>query len=118
MKNNKHIVPVALGASMLMVIIAATISMPKTPTAANSGDKATPIILASAHSPEQSNAVAAVAAQPKSIPVPCPIWMIGQITGYAGTNSQSTDSAKPGPKIVPGGLWFMQKLGEAYRKTL
>ena len=130
MKLNKHIFTVTFGAVLFlaMVIVVSFISVPKASVTANAGavnsgssvEKATPLILASAHSPAAPRTKTAVAeaALPQSIPVPCPIWFLGQLTGYSRTTIQTSDGAKPNPKLVPGGIWFMQKFSEAAAKSL
>lgn len=130
MKLNKHIFAISLGAAMFvaMVINVSILSVPKASVAASTGavnsggsvEKAAPIILASAHSlaDPQPYMVAAKAALPQSIPVPCPIWILGQLTGYSKTTVQTADGARPNPELVPGGIWFMQKFSQAAAKTL
>ena len=122
MKLKKHVFAISLGAAMLavMVLVVSMMSGSKVPLTANSGGTAIPIILASAHSigAPQSNMAATGAAQPSSIPVPCPVWILSKITGYGQTANQTTDGAAPGPKLVPGGIWLMQKFSDAARKAL
>ncbi|MHA1165011.1 MAG: hypothetical protein ACTSP0_05435 [Alphaproteobacteria bacterium] len=130
MKLNKNIFAITLGAALFvaMVGIVSMISVPAASIVASSSainsagsvEKATPIILASAHSlaAPRTNMAAGEAALPQSIPVPCPIWILGQLTGYSKTTVKTANGATPNPKLVPGGIWLMQKFSEAAAKTL
>jgi len=142
MKHNNHIFAISLGAASIaaMIFVVSMISLPKasettiagavnTASAVNTSsavetvrsiEKAAPIILASAHSTAapQTILAAAKSALPQSIPVPCPIWILGQLTGYSKTTTKTADGAKLNPKLVPGGIWFMQKFSEAVAKSL
>ena len=136
MKHNNHIFTISLGAASFaaMIFVVSMISVPKASETAIAGavntvssvetvrtvEKAAPIILAPAHSAAapQTILAAAKSALPQSIPVPCPIWILGQLTGYSKTTIQTADGVKPNPKLVPGGIWFMQKFSEAVSKSL
>ena len=122
MKLNKNVLAISLGTAMLMamVIIVSMISVPKAPPVVNTADKAPSLILAAAHSlaAPQTNVAAAGATKPLSIPVPCPIWILGQIAGIGTTANQSADGAPPSVEMVPGGIWFMQKFSEVVRKAI
>lgn len=116
MKLNKHIFSISLGTALFVAMVASSSAV----NSAGSVKEAAPVILASAHSvaAPRANKIAAGIALPQSIPVPCPIWILGQITGYSKTTMKTADGATPNPKLVPGGIWFMQKFSEAAAKTL
>lgn len=130
MKLNKKIFAISSGAALFVGIVAAVsmTSLPNAPevastSAANMGgsvEKATPLILASAQSMAgpRANMAAGEAALPQSIPVPCPIWILGQLSGYSKMTIQTADGATPNPKLVPGGIWFMQKFSAVAAKAL
>ncbi len=130
MKLNKQFYTIAFGAALFagMVGVVAMTSPPEAPEIASANaaganvpvEKSTPIILASAHTMADPRASLAniKAALPQSIPVPCPIWILGQLTGYSKTTVQTADGSTPNPKLVPGGIWLMQKFTEAVSKTL
>ncbi len=116
MKLNKSIFARSPGSAtlMAMVMVVSMISLPGAPYAASPADKAAPAIPASA----QPHVTDAGAKQPLSIPVPCPIWLLGQIAGYGKTETRSAEGAKPSVEMVPGGIWLMQKFSEAVRKAI
>ncbi len=122
MKILKHKFAIMIGVALLMpmAIVVSMTSAPKAPTVAISDDKATPIILASAHSLVRvpSTAASLLSTQFKTLPVPCPIWMLSELTGHNTKTSESTNGGKRNPQLVPAGIWFMQKFAEALRKPL
>lgn len=133
MKLNKQVYAVAFGLALFtgMVAVVGAISVPKAPEIVSTSapgtldtkvsvEQAAPVILASSHSiaaPQVQMAVAKFT-MPDSIPVPCPIWFLGQITGYHKTTVKTADGSTPNPKLVPGAIWFMQKFTAAATKTL
>lgn len=136
MKFNKKIVAILSGAALFAgaVAVVSMTSLPKAPEVAgisvantgapveseNSVKKPAPVILASVDSMAgpRANLEAVRAALPQSIPVPCPIWILAQLTGYSKTTVKTADGTTPNPKLVPGGIWVMQKFAAAAAKTL
>jgi len=122
MKIFKHRFAIILGTALFMsiVIVVSLIGAPKAPILAYSDDKAIPIILASAQSlaPAASKATTLVSSQPETLPVPCPIWMLSEMTGWKKKTNQSADGGTRNPQLVPAGIWFMQQFGGALRKPL
>lgn len=83
-------------------------------------EKAAPVVVASARSmaDPRGSFAALKASLPQSIPVPCPIWILGQLSGYSKTTTKTADGGTPNPELVPGAIWVMQQVAAAASKTL
>lgn len=106
--DHKNSVAIIAALVLLMTFVMNMIGAPSEPVAAYPEKKDARIILASAH----SGVAPQSPARSDTLPAPCPIWMISQLTRQEGKSGQSNGDARS-PQLVPAALWFMQKFGQA-----